>query len=246
MPDPVKIRGYDSRLRRHQADQTRLTVLRAARDLFVRQGYAATSVADVARRAKVSVDTVYASIGPKPQLLLAAYDMLLSSSDEPIPAEQRDYVLAIRAAPSAQEKIRLYAAALAERLPQTVPLVLALAEAGRRDPACRRQYESINDRRRSNMRLFAADLRSTGQLRPELTDDQVADLVWSMNSPEYVALVTSAGHTAAQYADLVADVWTRTLLDTRPGWSPAEVETGPHDGCTETRADADSGRAAGR
>lgn len=212
MPEPVKTRGYDSRLRKEQAEATRLTVLRAARDLFLSQGYAATAVADVARRAKVSVDTVYASVGPKPQLLLAAYDMLLGSSDEPIPAEQRDYVIAIRTATSAQAKIRLYADALAARLPLTAPLFLALAEAGTRDPACRLQHQKISARRRANMASFAADVRSTGQLRNDLTDDQVADLVWSMNSPEYFVLFISAGRTAAQYADLINDVWTHTLL----------------------------------
>ena len=47
---------------------------------------------------KVSVDTLYASVGRKPQLLLAVHDMALGSSDEPVAAEQRDYVAAMRAA----------------------------------------------------------------------------------------------------------------------------------------------------
>ena len=36
-----------------------------------------------------------------------------------------------------------------------------------------------------NMRLFAADLRATGELRAELSDDEVADIVWSMTLAEY-------------------------------------------------------------
>ena len=42
---------------------------------------------------------------------------------------------------------------------------------------------------RANMRLFAADLRATGELRADLTDDEVADVVWSMNAAEYRALL---------------------------------------------------------
>lgn len=187
-------------------------MLRAARALFTTRGYAGTSVADVARRAKVSVDTVYAGAGRKPELLIAVHDMILGSADEPVPAEERDYVQRIRTAASAEEKIRCYADALADLFPRTVPVYLALREAGVREPECRRLRESIGRRRRANMRLFAADLRATGRLRAGLSDEQVADLVWSMNSPEYFQLLADAGYSPGQYADLVADTWTSTLL----------------------------------
>jgi len=208
----VKTRRYNSPARREQAEATRRAVLRAARALFTTRGYAETSVADVARRAKVSLDTVYASVGRKPQLLLAVHDMVLSSSDEPVPAEERDYVRRIQEAVTAEDKIRTYADALADLLPHTVPLNLALRAAGAREPECRELRESISRRRRTNMLLFAANLRETGRMRPDLSDEQAADLVWSMNSPEYFQLLTDAGYTPAQYADLVADAWTRTLL----------------------------------
>ena len=189
-------------------------MLRAARHFFTTRGYAETSVTDVARRARVSVDTVYASVGRKPQLLLAVHDMILGSSDEPVPAEERDYVIRLRAAATAEEKIRVYADALADLLPRTAPLDLALREAGASESECRVLRESISRRRLANMRLLAAELRSTGRLRRDLTDEGVADLVWSMNAPDYYRLLEELGYTPAQYADLVADVWTRTLLAT--------------------------------
>lgn len=210
--DPVKTRRYHSPTRRERAEATRRAVLGAARELFTTRGYAETSVADVAARAQVSVDTVYASAGRKPELLLAVHDMILGSSAEPVPAEERDYVRRVREASAAEDKIRLYADALATLLPTVVPLNLALREAGASEPACRELRESISRRRRTNMRAFAADLRATGRVRPDLSDEQVGDLVWSMNSPEYFSLLTRVGYTPTQYADLVVDVWTRTLL----------------------------------
>lgn len=186
-------------------------MLLAARDLFVRHGYVDTTVAAVARRARVSVDTVYASVGRKPQLLLAVHDLELGSGDD-VPAEQRDYVLAIRAADGARAKIETYAAALGRLLPRTVPLAEALRVAAVTDPACRAVLHGLSDRRAANMRLFARDLRATGELREDLTDDDVADLVWSTNSPEFYLLTTSRGRTPQQYAEVVADLWTRTLL----------------------------------
>ncbi len=212
MPDPVKPRRYTSAVRAEQAAATRSAVLRAARSLFTTRGYAATSVAEVARRAGVSVDTVYASVGRKPELLLAVHDMLLGSSDEPIAAEERDYVRRVRSARTATEKIRIYADALAEVLPRTVPLVLALREAAATDRRCATVAAALDERRADNMHRLAADLRVTGEVRADLSDDDVATLVWSLNSPDYFQLLRGRGLTPTQYADVVADVWTRTLL----------------------------------
>jgi AcrR family transcriptional regulator len=212
VPDPVKTRSYRSTRRREQAAATRQAVLLAARHLFERQGYAGTTVAAIARRAQVSVDTVYASVGRKPQLLLAVHDLELGSGKD-VPAEQRDYVVAVRAAEGARAKIDVYAAALGRLLPRTVPLAEALRVAAVTDPDCRAVLHGLSERRAANMRLFARDLRETGELRPDLSDDDVADLVWSTNSPEFYLLTTSRGRTPEEYAAVVADLWTRTLLD---------------------------------
>jgi AcrR family transcriptional regulator len=212
VPEPVKTRAYRSDARRRQAEATRHAVLQAALRLFTRHGYVDTGVADVAAAAGVSVDTVYASVGRKPQLLLAVHDMVLGSADEPIPAEQRDYVRAVRAAQGARAKIAVYAEAMGRLLPRTVPLADALRVAALSDPECRSVWDGLNERRAANMRLLAADLRATGELRADLGDDEVAHLVWSLNSPEFYLLATSRGRTAEQYAALVRDVWTRTLL----------------------------------
>ncbi|MCX5746660.1 MAG: helix-turn-helix domain containing protein, partial [Proteobacteria bacterium] len=56
-----------------------LLELDAARELFTVGGWAGTSVAEVARVAGVALDTVYASVGRKPALLLAVHDDLLAT-----------------------------------------------------------------------------------------------------------------------------------------------------------------------
>ena len=212
MGEPVKKRPYHAPRRRQAAEQTRAAILGAARDLFSRNGFAATSVAQVARAAGVSLDTVYASVGRKPQLLLAVHDTYLAEGDLPVAAEQRDYVRRIRSAPTAAGKIAVYTDALAELLPRTVPLLESLREAGRTDAACAATYREVSARRAANMRLFAADLRSTGELRADLTDDDVADLVWSTNGPEYFLLLQEQGYTPERFAALLRELWSRTLL----------------------------------
>ncbi len=212
MAERVKRRTYDTSRRRAAAERTRLRVLSVARDLFSTRGFAATSVADIARGAGVSVDTLYSSVGRKPQLLLAVHDVELAGGGPPVDAEERDYVKRIQAATTGAQKIATYADALADVLPRTVPLLDALREAGLTDPECRNVYESIGERRAANMRTFAADLRDTGDVREDLDDDEIADVVWAMNGPDFYLLMRSRGRTPEQYATLLRDIWTRAFL----------------------------------
>jgi AcrR family transcriptional regulator len=212
VPDSSKTRKYDASARRAAAEQTRDRVLAAARDLFVSQGYAATSVAQIASQAGVSVDTVYATVGRKPRLVLTVVDMVLASSARPQPAQERDYVKAIEATESARDKITTYADALGRLMPTVAPLLLALRDAGLADPECRATWEHVSERRAANMLLFAAGLRGTGEVREDLTDQDVADLVWSTGGPEWFTAWTSRGHDPSSYSRTLADLWARTLL----------------------------------
>ncbi|MCW2597450.1 MAG: TetR/AcrR family transcriptional regulator, partial [Jatrophihabitans sp.] len=67
------------------AARTRAEVLSAASDLFVERGWSGTSIRDVARGAGVSVETVYASVGTKAELLKTAVEISVVGDDEPIP-----------------------------------------------------------------------------------------------------------------------------------------------------------------
>jgi AcrR family transcriptional regulator len=210
-------RRYRSDLRAEQAAGTRHRILAAARALFTEQGYTATSVAQIADRAGVAIDTLYATVGRKPALLRELIETALSGSDEVVPAEQRDYVRTIRAADTASQKITLYAEAVVSIGRRMAPIHRALAEAALRDPDCARLRSEISARRAANMRLFAADLRATGELRADLTDGEVADIVWSMNAAEYYALlVDGRGWTPERFQNWLVDAWSRTLLGPGP------------------------------
>jgi AcrR family transcriptional regulator len=212
VPRPVKTRPYRSTVRSEQAAATRRAVLVAARELFTNKGFAGTTVADVARLAGVSVDTVYTSVGRKPELVLAVHDMALAGGDEPVGADGRDYVAAMEAAVGARAKHETYSRALGERLPAVVPLAESLQVAAQRDPVCRAVLEGLDERRAANMLRLAAGLRSTGEVRPDLTDREVAHLLWTTNSTAFYRLATSGGRGPEDYAAMVLDLWTRTLL----------------------------------
>jgi hypothetical protein len=93
------------------------------------------------------------------------------------------------------------------------PVFLALRDAATTDADCANLWTEIATRRATNMHAFAADLRSTGELREDLTDDQVADIIWSMNAAEYWDLLARERHWAPeQFRDWLIDAWSRLLL----------------------------------
>ena len=64
-------RHYDSSNRKQAAQTRRLAVLNAARRRFLKDGYAATTVASIAADAGVSVETLSKAFGGKPGLVRA-------------------------------------------------------------------------------------------------------------------------------------------------------------------------------
>jgi AcrR family transcriptional regulator len=213
MSEPVKSRTYRSSVREEQARRTRLAILDAARRLFAEQGYAATTIAQVAKAAGVAVDTVYASVGAKPVLMRLLMETAISGTDRAVPAEERDYVRQVRAAATAREKIRIYATAVVAANTRLAPLHLVLRGAAEQDGELARIRDEISERRAANMRLFAADLAATGELRPGLDPGEVADVVWSMNSAEYFTLlVRERGWEPGRFAAWLADAWSLLFL----------------------------------
>lgn len=217
-----RTRTYRSPRRAEQAAATRHLILSAARDLFTRRGYAATTVADIAGRAEVAVDTVYAAVGRKPVVMRAVLESAISGTDDAVPAEQRVYVTEMRSAVTAVDKLRRYATAIVEMQPRLAPIVIALREAAVTDRECADLWDEISDRRARNMRLLAADLRSTGELRGDLTDDDVADIIWGTNSPEFWTLMVSErGWPPDRFEGWLADAWIRLLLEHPERSAPA-------------------------
>jgi AcrR family transcriptional regulator len=210
MPDPVK-RRYNAAGRRAAAARTRGAILDAARELFTEPGYLATPMTAIAERAGVALDTVYASVGRKPELARLLIESAISGGDEAVPADQRDYVNAIRAAPDARTKIAIYAAAVAAMAPRIALVFGIIQQAAHAEPQLGALWAEITERRAANMRQFVADLAAVAPLR--LAADEAADIVWATNAAEtYQLLVVQRGWSLERYQLFLADTWERLLL----------------------------------
>src|SRR2546429_5882118 len=86
-------RPYESPRRRAQAEATRKDILDAAQRLFEANGYAATTMAEIAGEAGVALKTVYLAFETKSGLLRALWNLLLRGDRSDLPVtEQRWYV----------------------------------------------------------------------------------------------------------------------------------------------------------
>ena len=214
MTKPVKSRPYHAPRRKAAAAQTRRAVLDAATRLFAEHGYSAVTMATIAAEAGVATDTVYASVGPKPVLFRLLIERAISGEDEPITAEERNYVRAIRAEPDARQKLALYAQAIRHIQARLAPLFLALQAAATAEPELATLWTEIGERRAANMRRLAAELEESGSLRSDISVDEAADVIWTMNASEfYVLLVRQRGWDPMRYEQWLADAWQRLLLD---------------------------------
>jgi AcrR family transcriptional regulator len=208
---PSVKRQYDASRRREAAERTREAILNAALALFGDRGYAATPMSAIAERAGVALDTVYASAGRKPELARLLIETAISGSSQAVPADERDYVRAIRAAPDAETKIAVYAAAMRAIAGRLAPVLGILQQAGPAQPELAALWREIAERRAANMHRFVADLAAVAKLRVD--PGEAADIVWATNAPElYQLLVSQRGWTPERYEHFLADTWQRLLL----------------------------------
>ena len=208
-------RRYNAAGRRAAAQRTRRLILAEAVRLFTERGYAGTTMADIAAAARVALDTVYATVGPKPTLFRLLIETAISGTDRPVAAEERDYVAAIHAEPDGARKLELYAGAVRTIHGRLAPLLHVLRAAAPGEPELAAVWREIAERRARNMRLFVAEVAAPGALREGLSLEEAADVVWATNSAElYILLVHERGWQPDRYMRWLADTWRRLLLRT--------------------------------
>lgn len=204
-------RRYDSTQRRQQAQQNRARVLQAARQRFLAQGYAATKIAEIARDAGVSVETVYKTYATKAGVLKALFDVLVAGDDDPIPMAQREVIQKVLDAPEATRKIAIYAEHLASTMPRSAPVQLLARDGAASSADAAAVWKQIRDETLTAMKMFAADLGKTGQLR--VSAAVARDVLWTYHAPElYELLVLERGWSAARYGEFITAALTDALL----------------------------------
>jgi AcrR family transcriptional regulator len=206
----VKTRTYDASNRRAAAARRRQDILDAARELMLRDGYAATTVTAIATSAGVSPETLYKAFGGKPGIVRALHRKALEGGGQE-PAEERSNRL--RGVSTGHELVAGWAELAKEVAPRGAPLQVLLRDAAGSDPRARAIWEEMERSRLTRMRDNARALMATGDVRAGLTLRDVTDVLYTVSSAEmYELLVMRRGWPARRFARFQRAMMAGALL----------------------------------
>ncbi len=206
-------RSYNSELRVAQALHTRAQIVAAAAELFVANGYAATTIDAIAVAAGVSRKTVFTSVGSKAELIKLAYDYATAGDAEPIPLRERPTIKALEIEPDAARMLAGFAEMVTGIQGRIAGLHVALAGAAESDPEARTLFEHLEQQRLAAMKRPATLLSRRGALRRGLTIVTAADILWLHNDPMlYHQLVHKRQWTQAQFQNWLSHALQTQLL----------------------------------
>lgn len=195
--------------------ETRRRLLRAAEEEFAERGYAAATVARIASRAGVTVQTLYLAWGSKRALLRAYMDATLAGDGNSAYAQARPDMIAAAfegtdGDPRAmiRQISRLYRQ-IAERAALGWQLY---RDAAAIDTEIAADWRSLQTLRHQTFAALIGHLPARS-LRAGLTRVAATDTAWAIASPDtYDMLVRIRGYTLDQYEQWVTSNLTALLL----------------------------------
>ena len=162
---------------------TRRRIVEAAGRFFVRDGYATTTLQQIADEAGVAVQTVYFHFGNKRTLLKELVDIAGVGDDQPVALLDRPWVQEVRTAPSGLETVAVWLRASREIFGRVAPILRIVRDAAGSDPEMAVPWEINQQQRHTAHRAFAEILDAKDGLRPELAVDEAADILLRAGEP---------------------------------------------------------------
>lgn len=193
----VRVRGQ---ARRERAQATRRRMLAAAHRLFAERGYDATPMEEIAREAEVAVQTVYFTFHTKAALLAEVVRAAVAVDNEPRPVLERPWAKEDEAALDGRQLLALLIEHGTEMSRRYAPLQRAFEGAAALDPEVAERRRAIIEGRRHGMRHWVDVLVAKGELRPGLTAEQAADILFVLHSPDtFLAFTAGCGWTIEEW-----------------------------------------------
>src|SRR6478672_9210726 len=217
MSDAVKEKTSRAEKRR----LTRRRIIAAAADLFLDEGYGATTIDQVGARAGVAVQTVYFHFGNKATLLKEALDVAAVGDDEPVALLARPWLEEVTAEPDPVRVIELWTKNSREILVRVAPLLAVVRGTVGTDPDLAGQWDVNESQRRTAFRALADLLADRNALRPGLTVEDAADLAFLIGSVEnYMVATKTLCWTPERWQHHTATLLTKGLLGETPSHRP--------------------------
>ena len=214
MSEQVQSRSYNSPRRREQAAATRVAILDAARELFVGQGYAATTIAQVAKRAGVAEKTVYLAFETKRGLFRGLLNRALRGDEDEIPVAEKEWFQEVLDADDPRRALELNARNSRVLKARIGSLGAVFRSAAAADPDIGALWEErVQGDFYENQRAVVKRLGARSWLRDGLDVERATDILWTLNHPDvYVHLVEDRGWTPEEYETWFAEAACAQLL----------------------------------
>ena len=204
-------RKYSSAKREAQARETRRSILEAAHELFVANGYAATTIKAIADRGGVAVQTVYAVFGSKRELLRQLIESAITGDDEPLPITDRPEARAVADEPDARRRAELDAALSRSITERVAPIVRVASEAAASDPELAAMMDVVKAARRKEMVGSAKILAGPDGSR---VHDEAAATLYVLYSPAVAdMLIGDYGWSAKRYEKWLAHMILAAVIE---------------------------------
>lgn len=195
-------------------------MLESARELFMTDGYAATTMERIAEQAGVAVQTLYYTFQTKGQLLCDVVDMTAAGDDDPLPVARRPWMEEMLTATSGQRILALgveHGTDIFERAAPLWPAVTAAAA----DPRVEQYWRGVEANRRAGQGRMVARVDELGALRQGLDAERATDLVVVLFGHDvFRGLVIEARWSVADYKAWIFSTLVRQLMQ-RPRLAPA-------------------------
>jgi AcrR family transcriptional regulator len=193
--------------RAEYAAATRQAILLAARELFVEQGYFDTRVEDIARAARVAVPTVYAAVGGKSGLLRTLIQEGVAA------AEAGDIHARIAAHTDPDALLRMIVDGTCAAFETWSPLTRPATAAAPQDAGVRESLGEAHASLRRGLTATATRLAELDSLRPGMTADQAADILWYfLGNASYFTLTDDCQWPLSRSADWLRECLTAALF----------------------------------
>jgi AcrR family transcriptional regulator len=201
-------KAYDSPARRQQAESTRTRIIGAAHDLFFEKGYAATTLKEIADRAGVSEQTIYAAFSSKRRVLLEVFQAARTAEPESSKDTKTRF-----AGPEDVPTPQSIARSVRKVRDGGAPVARIIQAAGDADPELAQLWQEIQGERHERMGELAQMLASAGLLRSDIGVDKATDILWTLTSNDnYAHLVLERGWSPDQYESWLEGALASTVI----------------------------------
>ncbi len=207
----------DSQSRRGKARATRSKIIRAAHEEFTEKGFHGATIASIASRARVAVQTVYFVFHTKADLMGAVIDAAVIGDAADIP-QDTDWWKAMEATNDAVEGLRTFVVGAAPLFARASAISEILRAAAQDDDEVRQTYQASEELRRTAFGQVIDTLSRKTQLRAGLTNKTATDLLMTVFSDAtYQFLITACGWDHDQLVDWLCQTLPELLLEAPNG-----------------------------